>query len=182
MIVNVVIVSPLLDSAPSLVGGAKIQRLVFSRHFDVAFEMMMETTISFDVEESTSNDEAIARAIAESDERERSLAQRNNNNNNNSYVLLSCPGKHGLQRYIASNSQRVSCNGCHKKIRPGGGVWSCVECNYDSCESCFANATFPSSPITTTIILFASSYHVGSTTILQHSPLVTYVSNILYHW
>ena len=107
----------------------------------------METTL---VEESTSNDEAIARAIAESDERERShaLINNNSNNTNSDVVLLNCPGRHGLQRYIASNSQRVSCNGCHKTIRPGGGVWSCVECDYDSCESCFANATsLPSPPI-----------------------------------
>ena len=89
----------------------------------------------FKAEESTANDEAIARAIAESEEH--SHAPTNNN-------VLNCPGKHGLQRFVASNSQRVSCNGCRKNVRPGGSVRSCVECNCDYCESCFVRGN-PSS-------------------------------------
>lgn len=93
----------------------------------------------FKAEESTANDEAIARAIAENDEH--SQARTNNNE-------LNCPGKHGLQRFVSSNSQRVSCNVCHTNVRPGGSVWSCVECNCDYCESCYGRGD-PSSATAT---------------------------------
>ena len=49
---------------------------------------MMEKR-SFDVDESTSNDEAIARAIAESDERSPHALMNNNNGNNSNVVQLS---------------------------------------------------------------------------------------------
>jgi hypothetical protein len=94
---------------------------------------------SINAEESTANDEAITRAIAENDEH--SQARTNNN-------VLNCPGKHGLQQFVALNSQRVSCNGCQKNVWPGGSVRSCVECNCDYCESCFVRGN-PSSATAT---------------------------------
>ena len=87
---------------------------------------------SIETEDSTANDEAIARAIAESDEH----LQAHTNNN-----VIDCPGKHGLQHFVASNSQRVSCNGCQNIVRAGGSVWSCVECNCDYCECCFSRGS-----------------------------------------
>ena len=133
---------------------------------------MMEKR-SFDVDESTSNDEAIARAIAESDERSPHALMNNNNGNNSNVVLLNCPGRHGLQRYIASNSQRLSCNGCHKTIRPGGGVWSCVECNYDSCESCFANATLPPFVVPSPLPMMSDQQQFHNTPPSSHMCLIS---------
>jgi hypothetical protein len=103
---------------------------------------------SIDAEESTANDEAIARAIAESDEQ----LQAHTNNN-----VLNCTGKHGLQRFVASNSQRVTCNSCQKNVRAGGSVWSCVECNCDYCESCFSRGSQSSATATSR----TSSYEDG---------------------
>jgi len=103
----------------------------------------------FKAEESTANDAAIARAIAENDEH--SQARTNNN-------VLNCPGKHGLQRFVSSSSQRVSCNVCRKNVRPGGSVWSCVECNCDYCESCFVRGD-PSSATATSRTSSRTSPH-----------------------
>ena len=85
-----------------------------------------------------SNDEAIARAIA-------AEGDLNSNIENppptappdNTSDPANCPGQHGLELFQASNSQRVSCNGCKKQIREGERVWSCVLCNFDCCESCY---------------------------------------------
>lgn len=94
---------------------------------------------SIATKDSTSNDEAIARAIAESE----GHSHPNTHNNVTASLpfsttpKLNCPGKHGLELFVASNSQRVSCNCCQKRLREGDRVWSCVQCNFDACESCY---------------------------------------------
>lgn len=103
---------------------------------------MRNNAFNSDAEGSTENDAAIARAIADSELHSHShnahnittsppIAPQHHNSASN------CPGKHGLELFQASNSQRVKCNGCQKQIRAGDRVWSCVECNVDCCESCY---------------------------------------------
>lgn len=81
--------------------------------------------------EATANDEAIARAIADSE--------------NSQSKTSDCPGRHGLELFQASNLQRVSCNSCRNRIANGRRVWSCVECNFDLCEACHSRGVQPSS-------------------------------------
>lgn len=96
--------------------------------------------------DDTNNDEAIARAIAESEGGLHSHStthhvQTSPRNNNN---VPNCPLKHGLELFQASNSQRVTCNGCKQRVREGDQVWSCVQCNFDCCQNCYTqNRTFP---------------------------------------
>lgn len=80
-------------------------------------------------EESISNDEAIARAIAES--------EQTSTHHSSSSNVANCPGRHGLEQFSVSNSQRVTCNGCQMHLQGGEKVWSCVQCNFDSCERCY---------------------------------------------
>ena len=79
---------------------------------------------------ATENDEAIARAIAEEDRQAKAP---------------NCPGRHGLELFQASNMQRVSCNGCRNIVANGRKVWSCVQCNYDLCETCHSRGVQSSS-------------------------------------
>lgn len=74
-------------------------------------------------DDNTANDEAIARAMAESMASETRTAY--------------CQGGHGLELFQTSNVQRVTCNACNRHLEGGSRCWSCVECNYDSCESCY---------------------------------------------
>lgn len=85
--------------------------------------------------DGTANDAAIARALADGELHARSSAlphvpapaptQRD------------CPGRHGLELFAAANSQRVDCNACGTRLRNGQPVWSCVQCDFDACESCY---------------------------------------------
>jgi hypothetical protein len=78
-------------------------------------------------DDNTANDEAIARAMAESMASEtRSTRSKAN-----------CPGGHGLELFQTSDVQRVTCNACNRHLEGGSRCWSCVQCNYDSCESCY---------------------------------------------
>mmetsp|Transcript_3569 Transcript_3569/g.7885 ORF Transcript_3569/g.7885 Transcript_3569/m.7885 type:complete len:297 (+) Transcript_3569:140-1030(+) len=102
--------------------------------------MMRDNAFNNDAEGSTENDAAIARAIAESEQHSHSHAHVTTSPSiapQHQTSTPNCPGKHGLELFQASNSQRVTCNGCREQIREGDPVWSCVECNVDSCESCY---------------------------------------------
>ncbi|KAL3791083.1 hypothetical protein HJC23_012068 [Cyclotella cryptica] len=85
--------------------------------------------------DQTDNDEAIARAIAESEYH--SFTAVSSTTPPQSNVPADCPRHHGLQLYQASAARRVRCNGCNKLLGEGDSVWSCVQCNFDSCESCY---------------------------------------------
>mmetsp|Transcript_11371 Transcript_11371/g.19725 ORF Transcript_11371/g.19725 Transcript_11371/m.19725 type:complete len:301 (-) Transcript_11371:1836-2738(-) len=95
---------------------------------------------SVHAEHSTANDEAIARAIAESEGHSRS-------NTHNSIVTSpsssttrpNCPGRHGLELFTTSNYQRVKCNICGNNLQGGNKVWSCMQCNFDCCDGCYHN-------------------------------------------
>lgn len=75
----------------------------------------------------TANDEAIARAMAES--------ERTRETNGSS--TATCPGGHDLELFQTSHAQKVKCNICNRDLDGGSRCWSCVRCNYDSCESCY---------------------------------------------
>jgi len=79
----------------------------------------------------TANDEAIARAIAESMTSETTTQQQHQ-----SYTA-NCPGGHGLELFQTSHVQKVKCNVCNRDLEGGSRCWSCLQCNYDSCESCY---------------------------------------------
>eukprot|EP00804_Cyclotella_cryptica_P003062 CCRYP_006060-RB/>CCRYP_006060-RB protein AED:0.00 eAED:0.00 QI:215/-1/0/1/-1/1/1/266/275 len=85
--------------------------------------------------DQTDNDEAIARAIAESEYH--SFPAVSSTTPPQSNIPADCPGHHGLQLYQASAAQRVRCNGCNKLLGEGDSVWSCVQCNFDSCGGCY---------------------------------------------
>ena len=76
---------------------------------------------------STANDEAIARAIVEAERSGHTNSQAQVSSS--SFAATNCPGKHGLELYQASNSQRVTCNYCKRRIKKGDQVRSCVQCN-----------------------------------------------------
>lgn len=80
----------------------------------------------------TYNDEAIARALAESEGHimVESVAPPPS-------AVANCPLRHGLERYQSSAAQRITCNGCKRRLREGESVWSCVQCNFDACEICY---------------------------------------------
>ena len=101
--------------------------------------MDAHTIYGIDMEDSTANDEAIARAIAESEGHSPQIDATNNNATaaRTSTPVANCPGNHGLELFQASNSQAVTCNGCRKRLRGGDQVWSCVQCNLDACEKCY---------------------------------------------
>lgn len=73
------------------------------------------------------NDEAIARAIAESEGH--SIATN---------VVVSCPANHGLELFQASPAQRVTCDRCGRFLQAGESVWSCNQCNFDCCNGCYS--------------------------------------------
>lgn len=118
---------------------------------------------------STENDAAIARAIAESEMHSHS----------HTVVPLppaapprqagvpNCPGKHGLQRFQASNSQCVTCNECRKRLGQGDTAWSCIECNHDICQTCHnrGSRSFASAPTQS-----ASSSRNGSSNVRTVPP------------
>lgn len=87
----------------------------------------------------TANDEAIARAMAESMASETATQQQQNRSSTVSNG--SCPGGHGLELFQSSDVQRVSCNACHRRLEGGSRCWSCVQCNYDSCERCASSTS-----------------------------------------
>lgn len=93
---------------------------------------MVEWIAATDV---TSDDEAIARAIAENEKH--SHSNPHNIASSQSSTTLNCPGKHGLEIFVSSNSQRATCNCCRKRLREGDHVWSCVQCDFDACVSCY---------------------------------------------
>eukprot|EP00986_Skeletonema_menzelii_P004436 scaffold1494_cov154-Skeletonema_menzelii.AAC.1 len=74
----------------------------------------------------TANDEAIALAMAESMTTE-----------TNRSSTAKCPVGHGLELFQTSHVQKVKCNVCNRDLDGGSRCWSCVRCNYDSCESCY---------------------------------------------
>ena len=61
-----------------------------------------------------------------------------------------CPGRHGLALFVAppSRTQYIACDACQACLRVGDPVWTCVRCEFDSCESCYydnsAQCTRPS--------------------------------------
>ncbi|KAL7501103.1 hypothetical protein ACHAWT_010854 [Skeletonema menzelii] len=69
----------------------------------------------------TANDEAIARAMAESMAGEM-----------NSSCTATCPGGHDLGLCQTSHVQKVKCNVCNRDLDGGSRCWSCVRCNYGS--------------------------------------------------
>ena len=74
----------------------------------------------------TTNDEAIARAMTES------MAGEMNRSS-----TATCPGGHDLGLCQTSHVQKVKCNVCNRDLDGGSRCWSCVRCNYGSCESCY---------------------------------------------
>lgn len=103
------------------------------------------------MKDSTANDEAIARAIAESEAHSHSHVHESSSPSTappHPTSVPNCPGKHGLEHFQASNSQCVTCNGCHNRLGEGDKVWSCVRCNFDSCENCYrrGSQSFASAP------------------------------------
>jgi hypothetical protein len=101
--------------------------------------------------ESTANDEAIARAIAEDDDDSLRRRRHDDDDENDGAndgddrrrrragaPRLDCPGRHGLMRYVASNAHRGTCDGCGGRLRDGSSMWSCEGCDCDYCEGCAA--------------------------------------------
>mmetsp|Transcript_352 Transcript_352/g.585 ORF Transcript_352/g.585 Transcript_352/m.585 type:complete len:227 (-) Transcript_352:230-910(-) len=84
-------------------------------------------------EDNTANDEAIARALAESMSSETTTYQQHQTRNS----TATCPGGHGLELFQTSHVQKVKCNVCNRDLEGGSRCWSCLRCNYDSCESCY---------------------------------------------
>lgn len=90
-------------------------------------------------EDNTSNDEAIARAIAESMSSETTTFQQHQTSSS----TAKCPGGHGLELFQTSHVQKVKCNICNRDLEGGSRCWSCLRCNYDSCESCYQKGNTP---------------------------------------
>lgn len=84
-------------------------------------------------EDNTANDEAIARAMAESMSSETTTFQQHQTRRS----TAKCPGGHGLELFQTSYVQKVKCNICNRDLEGGSRCWSCLRCNYDSCESCY---------------------------------------------
>lgn len=95
-------------------------------------------------ENTTANDEAIARALAESLASEMTTQQQPNDLTVN-LTTAKCPGQHGLELFESSSAQRVTCNACNRRLQGGSRCWSCVQCNYDICESCYQKESTASS-------------------------------------
>ncbi|KAL7545035.1 hypothetical protein ACHAWF_008401 [Thalassiosira exigua] len=94
----------------------------------------------FDKAENTANDEAIARAIAQSEGHSRcaQIVVGHAPPSASSASVKNCPDNHGLEPFQVSDSQRVHCNGgCRQRLWSGDTVWSCVRCNFDCCERCY---------------------------------------------
>ncbi|KAL7522150.1 hypothetical protein ACHAWX_006843 [Stephanocyclus meneghinianus] len=121
--------------------------------------------------DQTDNDEAIARAIAESEYHLFTATSSPTSPQPN--ILADCPGHHGLQLYQASAAQRVTCNGCRKLLGEGDSVWSCVQCNFDSCGSCChkGSRAFRSTTVVQGTTLPSTERHVpsSSSSLLQPS-------------
>mmetsp|Transcript_37841 Transcript_37841/g.55724 ORF Transcript_37841/g.55724 Transcript_37841/m.55724 type:complete len:286 (+) Transcript_37841:67-924(+) len=106
---------------------------------------------------TTDNDAAIAQALAR--EEEKILAQESgyisgmlnglgihdgslmgaypgNRWEGNTSTDICCPEGCPLSMFEASSVQKVVCNVCQKRLRPGERVYSCVSHNYDLCERC----------------------------------------------
>ena len=122
----------LTDCTADSADNSTTRRRVWSRP-RAAFRISLFTSLIMEgsAHEATANDEAIARAIADSE--------------NSQSKTSDCPGRHGLELFQASNLQRVSCNSCRNRIANGRRVWSCVECNFDLCEACHSRGVQPSS-------------------------------------
>mmetsp|Transcript_28272 Transcript_28272/g.40402 ORF Transcript_28272/g.40402 Transcript_28272/m.40402 type:complete len:276 (+) Transcript_28272:188-1015(+) len=84
-------------------------------------------------EDNTANDEAIARAMAESMSSETTTFQQQQTRS----PTAKCPGGHGLELFQTSHVQKVKCNVCNRDLERGSRCWSCLRCNYDACESCY---------------------------------------------
>ncbi|KAL9183561.1 hypothetical protein ACHAXT_004417 [Thalassiosira profunda] len=111
---------------------------------------------------STANDEAIARAIAESEGHlQTGDASPAPTAPPHIASAPNCPGNHGLELFQASKSQCVTCNGCRRRIEAGGKVWSCVRCNFDCCEPCYQSGNIRS---------FASAAQNGASVRAVPSP------------
>lgn len=88
----------------------------------------------------TDDDEAIARAIAESEGQSYATAIAPSSALS-SNAIANCPGMHGLELFQSSPVQRVTCNGCGRSLREGESVWSCSQCNFDYCDGCYRVGT-----------------------------------------
>ena len=71
--------------------------------------------------------------MAESMSSETTTFQQHQTRNSNA----KCPGGHDLELFQSSQVQRVTCNVCNRDLEGGSRCWSCLRCNYDSCESCY---------------------------------------------
>lgn len=94
---------------------------------------------------NTANDEAIARALAESMASENTSLQPSAPPQQNITTRANCPGQHGLELFETSAALRVTCNACNRRLDGGSRCWSCVQCNYDSCESCYQSGNVAAS-------------------------------------
>lgn len=83
----------------------------------------------------TADDEAIARAIAESE-------------GMNIAAVANCPGNHRLNMFEVSPAQRVTCDACRRSLQARESVRSCCSCNYDLCDRCYNVGSPNNDPIT----------------------------------
>ena len=99
----------LTDCTADSADNSTTRRRVWSRP-RAAFRISLFTSLIMEgsAHEATANDEAIARAIADSE--------------NSQSKTSDCPGRHGLELFQASNLQRVSCNSCRNRIANGRRV------------------------------------------------------------
>ena len=87
------------------------------------------------------DDEAIARAIAESEGHVTTETIVRSEPVSNSTANNNCPANHGLELFQTSPVQRVTCDKCHRSLIAGESVWSCNRCNYDCCDRCHRPVT-----------------------------------------
>jgi hypothetical protein len=93
----------------------------------------------------TDDDEALARAIAESEGS--SYASAPDPAAHQSSVA-NCPRNHGLELFQASPAQRVMCDRCGKSLQAEESVWSCTQCNFDCCSNCYLLSGQSNRPVT----------------------------------
>lgn len=92
--------------------------------------------------DATSNDAAIAQAIADQETstmlqsaaRVRQSPESWSTPANTSRI--NCPLGCGLHPFEVPPAQRVNCNVCGKRLEGGERVYSCVSCNFDLCSVC----------------------------------------------
>lgn len=94
----------------------------------------------------TDDDEALARAIAESEGS--SYASAVDSERAFQSAVANCPRNHGLELFQASPAQRVMCDRCGNSVQAEEPVWSCTQCNFDCCNSCYRLSSQSNRPVT----------------------------------